>query len=1407
MAPGQGAPLSLVPSAPSGPVRPPAQYGRPPPLGTVGSPNAAPPRPSAPGAVPAPRPVGAGVVPRPPGTGVSASPTKALPDLTPLQVQDLPDSTPLSPPSLTRERLAQIHPKIPNPLAGSDESLRESPSVAQSLSTVAGGQTSPDSPGGTALSPGDNEVHLDHRHLEPGETVSLLSHSKTLHMYRENAMKTNDPSLQYELAVFMLDVGRTLETTVPTSDNQDPMAERDALIKEAVAILRRLGDRGHVESQYLVGDCMMNGFGTPRGRPDFGLAYAYFSQAGKRGHPDAAYRTGTCYEKGWGCRRDAAKAVQFYRTAASRGHPGAQYRLGTAELNGELGLKRSAREGVKWLKRSAECATPEFPHALHELALLHEKGVHNVLFIDNEYSCDLLAKAVEMGYAPSAYKLGVNYEYGRMGCPQDSGLSIHMYNIAAQQNHKEACFALTAWYLVGAPGILPQSDTEAFLWAKRAAVQGLGKAEYACGYFAENGIGTPKDPSEAKGWYQRALEHGDSRASQRLSALAGYSAKQVVEEEAAPPKNELSAVPVQPLSAPFPGAAPIRSLQSLGVLKFPTPKDMRETQAQQRGLMYQLLVEREQIKSNPTSPQNSGFFGPGGFGARPARPYVPSQVPKTDGKAISMIAAGPRAGFPKPPTPEPEPEPDPEALAEAARKKRLLGRLFKGKKSKKGPNEAGVEGDMEGDGEEGDLTETTVEEGGLAPISSPRPEGTAPFSVPERADAPGAGPATSPALPPAGPGAPPTGPGAPATKGSGPTPLHAPGAPAAGPTTTSAEASAPGADSAAGPVSPTDKSEGQDDKESAPPTPNPNKGKLMGLFGRGKEKEAKAEAKAAKAEAKADNKAEDQAEDETKGTSKPGQGDGPAPPGPSASAPPPPGQPPAESTPSPTDSKALSIVPARPPPGRPPVLQPTTQPPARPDPAPNSADASNALTLAGPRPPGMGRPPPLDAQGVPPMRPPQSHLAGFAPNRPMMPPNMRPPRPGMPGSVTDVRPGPGQAPSPPPGRPPMRPMGSVPGRPMPGRPPAHAPQGVGRASPPSSSPDRPVGPGPMSPPGTGPARQSGPEPMRPPGPGLMSPPPPGAMRPGPGPMSPPGAGPARPPGPGPGPGRMSPPGSAPIRPPGPGHMSPPPGSNPGRPANAPGPRPPLDLQPGQRPPPGMQPGQRPPPGMQPGQRPPPGLQPGQPVGRGPMGAGMPPPPGPQQRMSPIPTSQNLQVPGMPPKHPSQTSLAASSSYASLAPGMSASNSFMSIPPTVSASSSYVSLPPSNSTASLAPGRPFQGMRPPPPGARPGMPPGGPMSGGPPRPPFAMGAPGRPPVQGPPPGGRPGMGPMNASQRESGSNASTPKSMADDEQWADAQGGNAPTNSGVARPPKDVPDLVLPDSEGEAQPRKKWFGFM
>ncbi len=272
---------------------------------------------------------------------------------------------------------------------------------------------------------------LDHSHLRPGKQAALLSHERTLELYRANAKKTQDPDLQFEFAVFMIDASKTMPIPALTTGNvmevEKAVEKREDLVREAMGLLKRLADRGHPQSQYFLADCYANGIGTVKSKQDFDRAYPLFMLAAKHNHPDAAYRAGVCCENGWGCRRESAKALQFFKKAAAALHPGAMYRLGIAELNGELGLSKSPREGVKWLKRSAEHATEEFPHALYELALLHERGVDNVLFVDYEYSTELLAQAAELGYAPSAYRLGECYEYGKMGCPQDPALSIHYY--------------------------------------------------------------------------------------------------------------------------------------------------------------------------------------------------------------------------------------------------------------------------------------------------------------------------------------------------------------------------------------------------------------------------------------------------------------------------------------------------------------------------------------------------------------------------------------------------------------------------------------------------------------------------------------------------------------------------------------------------------------------------------------------------------------------------------------------------------------------------------------------------------------------------------------------------------------------------------------------------------------------
>jgi TPR repeat protein len=274
---------------------------------------------------------------------------------------------------------------------------------------------------------------LDQSHLQPGDKAALLSNEQSLALYRANAKKSSNPEIVFEFAAFMLEASKSV--VVPPADatysNQLEIdranEKREAYIKEAMGLLKKIADRGHVLAQYTLADCYSNGIGTIKGRQDFDRAFPLFVAAAKHNHVDGAYRAGACCEYGWGCRKDSAKAAHFYRAAASQGHPGSMFRLGQAEMNGELGLAKNAKEGVRWLQRSAENATAEFPHALHELALCHEKGVHNVIFVDLDYAAELLGQASELGYAPSAYRLGEAYEYGNLGCQPDPALSIHYY--------------------------------------------------------------------------------------------------------------------------------------------------------------------------------------------------------------------------------------------------------------------------------------------------------------------------------------------------------------------------------------------------------------------------------------------------------------------------------------------------------------------------------------------------------------------------------------------------------------------------------------------------------------------------------------------------------------------------------------------------------------------------------------------------------------------------------------------------------------------------------------------------------------------------------------------------------------------------------------------------------------------
>lgn len=318
-----------------------------------------------------------------------------------------------------------------------------------------------------------------------GINASLLTNKQTLEMYRTNAKKSQDPRLQYELAVFMIQAaqlqdgppasprgsGGARDLEGPYVDNAPPSTSKNELLREARSILERLSSK-MAQAQYYLADAYASGLFS-KGKEENEKAFPLFVAASKHGHAEAGYRAALCYEFGWGCRKDPAKAVQFYRQSASKNHPGAMTRLGMACLRSDLGLQGRYKEGVKWLKRATDVADAQYPTAPYELACMHETGFGDDVFEDPSYAAQLFTQAAELGHSGAYYRMGDAYEHGKLNCPRDAALSVHFYTGAAQRGHPMAMMALCAWYLVGAEPVLEKNEDEAYQWALKASESGM----------------------------------------------------------------------------------------------------------------------------------------------------------------------------------------------------------------------------------------------------------------------------------------------------------------------------------------------------------------------------------------------------------------------------------------------------------------------------------------------------------------------------------------------------------------------------------------------------------------------------------------------------------------------------------------------------------------------------------------------------------------------------------------------------------------------------------------------------------------------------------------------------------------------------------------------------------------------
>ena len=354
--------------------------------------------------------------------------------------------------------------------------------------------------------------------------------------YRQRIKADPDPEAHFLYAKYLIDAARYIRTA--HKDQRAAKKYSEVLVGESLKVIRRLATQSEAydEAQFFLANC--HGTGALGLQVDHERAYHLYLQAAKQNHAAASYRVAVCNEIGAGTKKELPRAAAFYRKAASLGDTPAMFKLGMILLHGSLGEQKNPREAISWLKRAAEQADEDNPHALHELALLYEQQSGALVPYDPVYAKNLLTQAAQLGYIPSQYKMGQCHEYGSLTFPVDPRRSIAWYTKAAEKGDSEAELALSGWYLTGSEGVLKQSDSEAYLWARRAANKGLSKAEYAVGYYAEVGIGIKQDIEFAKRWYMRAagtclsdflllrhlwltqaLAQGNKRAMNRLTEM------------------------------------------------------------------------------------------------------------------------------------------------------------------------------------------------------------------------------------------------------------------------------------------------------------------------------------------------------------------------------------------------------------------------------------------------------------------------------------------------------------------------------------------------------------------------------------------------------------------------------------------------------------------------------------------------------------------------------------------------------------------------------------------------------------------------------------------------------------------------------------------------------------------------
>lgn len=300
---------------------------------------------------------------------------------------------------------------------------------------------------------------------------------------------------------------------------QTPKAEHELRV-DAVNIVSFLASQNHPEAVFM--RAKWQEFGKFGFRPEKKEAYLGYKQAADQGWGRAEYRMGMLYENS----NDFEKAIKHYNQGLTCKDSAASYRLGMMNLLGQHGHRKDYQRGLDLIQRAADTADEDGPQGAYVYGMLVARDLPDITIPESILPCDFhvarqyIEKAAYLGFAKAQTKMGQAYELCQLGCDFNPALSLHYYGLAARQGQPEAALGVSRWFLFGYEGVFQKNEQLAFKYAAEAADAKLATGEFAMGYYYEIGIHVRKDVREARQWYEKAAEHGNLDAVQRLESLS-----------------------------------------------------------------------------------------------------------------------------------------------------------------------------------------------------------------------------------------------------------------------------------------------------------------------------------------------------------------------------------------------------------------------------------------------------------------------------------------------------------------------------------------------------------------------------------------------------------------------------------------------------------------------------------------------------------------------------------------------------------------------------------------------------------------------------------------------------------------------------------------------------------------------